>query len=106
MRKHQRMLLLLLVLLPLIAACTLSLSCCLHPASANMCARPRLQHTQVLIGMSPGSRVRALIPPELGYTSSVLQPQPPTFATKRQLANHSREPLLFEVELLRVNAQK
>lgn len=33
---------------------------------------------------------------------SVLQPQMPTFATKRQLANHSTEPLLFEIELLRV----
>lgn len=47
--------------------------------------------------MAPGGRVRALVPPELGYTSSALQPQPPTFATKRQLANHAREPLLFEV---------
>jgi FKBP-type peptidyl-prolyl cis-trans isomerase len=61
---------------------------------------------EVLAGMAPGSRRRALVPPELGYTSSALQPQPPTFATKRQLANHSREPLLFEVEVLRVNAQK
>jgi len=61
---------------------------------------------EVLQGMAPGGRVRALVPPELGYTSSALQPQPPTFATKRQLANHSREPLLFEVELLRVNNQK
>ncbi len=50
--------------------------------------------------------MRALVPPELGYVSSALQPQPPTFATKRQLANHAREPLLFEVELLRVNNQR
>lgn len=61
---------------------------------------------EVLLGMSPGGRARALVPPELGYTSSALQPQPPTFATKRQLANHSREPLLFEVEVLRINGQK
>ena len=61
---------------------------------------------EVLVGMAPGARVRALVPPEAGYTSSALQPAPPTFATKRQLANHSREPLLFEVQLLRVNAQK
>ncbi|KIY95433.1 hypothetical protein MNEG_12530, partial [Monoraphidium neglectum] len=60
----------------------------------------------VLIGMSTGGRRRALVPPELGYTSSALQPQPPTFATRRQLANHSREPLLFEIQLLRVNNQK
>jgi FKBP-type peptidyl-prolyl cis-trans isomerase len=58
---------------------------------------------EVLVGMAPGGRRRALVPPELGYTSSALQPQPPTFATRRQLANHSRESLLFEVQLLRVN---
>jgi hypothetical protein len=28
----------------------------------------------------------------------------PTFGTRRQLANHASEPLLFEVELLRVVA--
>lgn len=61
---------------------------------------------EVLVGMATGGRRRALVPPEQGYTSSALGPQPPTFATRRQLANHSREPLLFEVELLRVNAQK
>lgn len=47
-------------------------------------------------------RRRVLVPPEAGYVSSVLLPQPPTYATKRQLANHSSEPLLFEVQLLRV----
>jgi hypothetical protein len=26
----------------------------------------------------------------------------PTFATQRQLNNHSQEPLLFEVQLLRI----
>jgi FKBP-type peptidyl-prolyl cis-trans isomerase len=67
--------------------------------------------SEVLAGMSPGGRVRALVPPELGYVAAAvgagagqpLGPQPPTFATKRQLANHQTEPLLFEVELLRVN---
>jgi len=55
-----------------------------------------------LIGMQQGGKRRVLVPPEAGYVSSVLQPQPPTFATKRQLANHSSEPLLFEIQLLRV----
>lgn len=55
-----------------------------------------------LVGMKQGGKRRVLVPPEVGYVSSVLQPQMPTFATKRQLANHSSEPLLFEVELLRV----
>jgi FKBP-type peptidyl-prolyl cis-trans isomerase len=52
--------------------------------------------------MQQGGKRRVLVPPEAGYVSSVLQPQPPTFATKRQLANHSSEPLLFEIQLLRV----
>lgn len=30
----------------------------------------------------------------------------PTFATQRQLANHAGEPLLFEVQLLRVGGVK
>jgi hypothetical protein len=41
----------------------------------------------------------------LGYTAPGAEgqePEMPTFGTKRQLANHAREPLLFEVELIRV----
>ncbi len=46
---------------------------------------------------------RVLIPPSQGYSDCGRdQPQPPTFATKRQLANHCKEPLLFELALLRV----
>jgi hypothetical protein len=48
------------------------------------------------------------LPPSLGWQFSLSlspwaqdcdhdQPQPPTFATKRQLLNHCHEPLLFEV---------
>ncbi|GLC33373.1 hypothetical protein PLESTM_000054300 [Pleodorina starrii] len=61
---------------------------------------------EVLSGMAPGSKRRALIPPELGYVGGEELPQPPTFATKRQLENHRREPLLFEVQMLRVGGRK
>ncbi|KAF8064588.1 POLR3F [Scenedesmus sp. PABB004] len=57
---------------------------------------------EALVGLRPGGKRRVLVPAELGYVSNVLQPAMPTFATKRQLANHASEPLIFEVELLRV----
>lgn len=53
-------------------------------------------------GMQKSGRRRILVPPKLGYVEEALQPQMPTFATKRQLSNHKKEPLLFEVELLNV----
>lgn len=53
-----------------------------------------------------GSKFRALVPPELGYAAfPEALPQMPTYATQRQLENHRREPLLFEVALLRVLAR-
>ena len=59
---------------------------------------------EALVGMKPGAKRRAMIPPQLGYSgpNAELQPQPPTFATKRQLLNHSNEALLFEVHLLKI----
>ncbi len=55
-----------------------------------------------LLGMRPGGKRRVLLPPELGYIDNALQPQPPTFAARRQVAAHAREELLLEVQLLRV----
>jgi len=66
-----------------------------------------------LAGALPGSKRRAFVPPSAGYTSKLkrgvkgaLGPQPPTFASRRQLANHEREPLVFEVQVLRVSQGK
>lgn len=61
---------------------------------------------EVMIGMKPGGKRRALVPPEVGYTDPGLEPQPPTFATKRQLMVHSKEALLFEVEVLKINGPR
>ncbi|KAK3251116.1 hypothetical protein CYMTET_39540 [Cymbomonas tetramitiformis] len=56
----------------------------------------------VLNGRTVGSRVRALVPPEAGYLNNSLQPQPPSFGPKRELASHSNQPLFFEVEVRKV----
>lgn len=45
------------------------------------------------------------VPPELGYTADY-EPKMPTFATKRQLETHKLEPLLFEVQMLRVGDKR
>jgi len=58
---------------------------------------------EILMRMRQGGKLRAFIPPELGYKDcKTMEPQPPTFATKRQLCNHNREPLLMEIALRRV----
>ncbi len=58
---------------------------------------------EVLEGMAPAGKRRALIPPAVGYQSNTeLLPQPPGFGAKRQLINHAGEPLIFEVQLLKV----
>ena len=85
--------------------------------------------SDVVLGMGgSNSKRRALIPPRFGYnapsaaqvdeysaknsaksnsssssTSTLtLEPIPPTFATKRQLLNHCNEPLLFEIQVVKL----
>ncbi len=57
---------------------------------------------ELLTGMRPGEKRRALIPPALGYVRDGLLPQPPDFGQRRQVAVHSKEPLVFEVRLVKI----
>ncbi|XP_026434143.1 peptidyl-prolyl cis-trans isomerase FKBP16-1, chloroplastic-like [Papaver somniferum] len=56
---------------------------------------------EVLIGMKIGGR-RALIPPSAGYVNENLKPIPKEFGPRRSLLSHANEPLVFEVQLLKV----
>ncbi|XP_027061244.1 peptidyl-prolyl cis-trans isomerase FKBP16-1, chloroplastic isoform X2 [Coffea arabica] len=57
---------------------------------------------EVLIGMKAGGKRRALIPPSVGYISENLAPVPEEFGPRRSLLSHAKEPLIFEVQLLKV----
>ncbi|GFP89114.1 peptidyl-prolyl cis-trans isomerase fkbp16-1 chloroplastic, partial [Phtheirospermum japonicum] len=57
---------------------------------------------EVLVGMKVGGKRRALIPPSVGYISDTLQPIPEEFGPRRSLLSHAKEPLIFEVQLLKV----
>eukprot|EP00897_Mesotaenium_endlicherianum_P004441 jgi/Mesen1/4024/ME000212S03060 len=59
---------------------------------------------ELFVGMRPGGKRRALVPPEAGYTSRDLQPQPSEFGPLRSLFAHASEPLFFEVQLLKVKS--
>jgi hypothetical protein len=52
--------------------------------------------------MREGGRRRVLVPPALGWVNGDVNPKPPTFGAGRRLANHREEPLLMEVDLVRV----
>ncbi|XP_059662360.1 peptidyl-prolyl cis-trans isomerase FKBP16-1, chloroplastic isoform X1 [Cornus florida] len=56
----------------------------------------------VLIGMKVGGKRRALIPPSVGYINENLSPIPDEFGPRRSLLSHAKEPLIFEVQLLKV----
>ncbi|KAM2056378.1 hypothetical protein ACFX16_029191 [Malus domestica] len=57
---------------------------------------------EVLVGMKTGGKRRALIPPYVGYTNENLKPIPEEFGPRRSLLSHVNEPLIFEVQLLKV----
>ncbi|WOK99952.1 peptidyl-prolyl cis-trans isomerase FKBP16-1, chloroplastic isoform X1 [Canna indica] len=56
----------------------------------------------VIVGMKAGGKRRALIPPNVGYVNENLKPIPEEFGPRRSLLSHSNEPLVFEVQLLKV----
>ncbi|GFR44958.1 hypothetical protein Agub_g6268, partial [Astrephomene gubernaculifera] len=55
-----------------------------------------------LLGMRQGGRRRVLVPPGLGWVDDKVGPRPDTFGGRRRLSGHRGEPLLLEVELVRV----
>ncbi|XP_038685240.1 peptidyl-prolyl cis-trans isomerase FKBP16-1, chloroplastic isoform X2 [Tripterygium wilfordii] len=57
---------------------------------------------EVLVGMKVGGKRRALIPPYVGYINENLKPIPDEFGPRRSLLSHAQEPLVFEVQLLKV----
>ncbi|KAL9690513.1 hypothetical protein QQ045_010914 [Rhodiola kirilowii] len=57
---------------------------------------------EVLVGMRAGGKRRALIPPSVGYVNGNLKPVPDEFGPRRSLMSHANEPLVFEVQLLKV----
>ncbi|GMH40693.1 hypothetical protein BSKO_08597 [Bryopsis sp. KO-2023] len=58
--------------------------------------------TEILTGIRAGAKLRAEIPPQVGYVTADMEPSPPTYAAKRQILNHRKENLLFEIKVLKV----
>jgi FKBP-type peptidyl-prolyl cis-trans isomerase len=61
---------------------------------------------ELLTGMRPGEKRRALVPPKLGYVTKGAAPQPPEFGQRRQVETHASEPLVFEVKLIKTRPGK
>ena len=61
---------------------------------------------ELLTGMRPGEKRRALVPPKLGYVAKGAAPQPPEFGQRRQVETHASEPLVFEVKLIKTRPGK
>ncbi|KAI4306250.1 hypothetical protein L6164_029543 [Bauhinia variegata] len=57
---------------------------------------------EVLAGMRVGGKRRALIPASVGYVNENLEPVPAEFGPRRSLFSHAKEPLVFEVQLLKI----
>jgi hypothetical protein len=55
-----------------------------------------------MLVLGSGEDCPPLPPTQVGYQLPGQEPQMPTFGTKRQLEVHRSEPLLFEVEVLKV----
>lgn len=53
-------------------------------------------------GMQAGGKRRILVRPELGWISPRLLPLPTSSAAERRFNNNKRQPLLFEVELVKL----
>ena len=55
-------------------------------------------------GMKVDGRRRFIVPPELGYVNGVkgAGPIPPDFGAKRSIISHAKEPLIFEVLIVKI----
>lgn len=59
-------------------------------------------------GMKVGGRRRFVVPPGLGYVKGTGKqnagPIPPDFGARRSLAAHAKEPILFEVQVVKIRS--
>jgi hypothetical protein len=67
-----------------------------EPGSLPRAAAP------VALGMREGGRRRVLVPPQYGWVDGTVNPRPATFGAGRRLENHREEPLLLEMDLVRI----